>query len=90
MLHGYMGIFDPPDAHIVLYRLSRELETCFVAKYDRACKTSPSNSLAFQRRIKSHSFVIIVAILLKLKPIVFTLQSLTDNLPNCLLMYATL
>jgi hypothetical protein len=82
-----MGIFGPPDAHIVPIHLSRHMESCFVAKDERVCETFNFKSLLlFGAEIKTHSFVIIAEMLMQLKPVGpvgFALESLKDNSPNC-------
>jgi hypothetical protein len=84
MLYDYMGIFGPPDAHIVSIHHSRQMESRFVAKDERVCETFNFKSLLhFSAEIKMHNFVIIAEMLMQLKPVGFTLESLTDNSPNC-------
>jgi hypothetical protein len=84
MLYDYMGISGPPDAHIVPIHLSRQMESRFVVKDERVCKTFNFNSLLhFNAEIKTHNFVIIAEMLMQLKPVWFTLEPLTDNSGNC-------
>jgi hypothetical protein len=81
ILYDYMGISGPPDAHIVPIHHSRQMKSCFIAKYERVCETFNFKSLLhFSAEIKTHNFVIIAEML---KSIGFTLESLTDNSPNC-------
>jgi hypothetical protein len=81
MLYDYRGIFGPSDAHIVPIHLSRQMESRFVAKDERVCETFNFKSvLHFSAEIKTRNFVIIAEML---KPVGFTLESLTDNSPNC-------
>jgi len=74
ILYDYAGIFGPPDAHIVPIHLSRQIESCFVAKDERVCETVNCKSLLhFNAEIKTHIFVIFAEILMQLKPVGFTL-----------------
>ena len=78
ILYDYAGILGPPpppaDAHIVPIHLSRQMESCFVAKEERVWETVNCKSLLhFNAEIKTHIFVIFAEILMQRKTVGFTL-----------------